>query len=99
MKIALSFRSRLRGLVRNAGGDDLLFFPRCRSVHTLGMRQPIDLAFLDEKGTVLASYRELPPWRIRFCPIAFGACERLARDEAWPEAGSFFPSQEKIEWI
>ena len=47
--------ARLRGL---AGLDDLpgehgLLLPRTRSVHTLGMRFPLDLVWLDDQGSIL----------------------------------------------
>ncbi|MGH2980016.1 MAG: DUF192 domain-containing protein [Solirubrobacterales bacterium] len=46
--VAEAFAARLTGLARVAGlppGRGLLV-PRCRSVHTVGMRFPIDVAFL-----------------------------------------------------
>jgi uncharacterized membrane protein (UPF0127 family) len=33
----------------------------CRSVHMFGMRYPIDVAFLDRHGVVVATYSGLPP--------------------------------------
>ena len=33
--------------------DYALLFRRCRSVHTFGMRFPIDVIFLDRQGTVV----------------------------------------------
>ena len=47
--MATGFRSRLLGLAllgRERAGPGLLI-PRCRSVHTFGMRFPIDVAFCD----------------------------------------------------
>jgi hypothetical protein len=47
-----------------------LLFPRCRSVHTLGMRFPIDVVFLswpsEDSGVVrvLDVRRQLPPGHI-----------------------------------
>ena len=46
--VATGFRSRLLGLAllgRERAGPGLLI-PRCRSVHTFGMRFPIDIVFL-----------------------------------------------------
>lgn len=63
------FVRRLRGLIgRSALGDDeaLLIRP-CRSVHTLGMRYPIDLVYLDRTGLVLRVRAALSPWRFSAC--------------------------------
>jgi uncharacterized membrane protein (UPF0127 family) len=64
-RIALADRwlTRLRGLLGRpepAVGEGLLLFP-CGSVHMLGMRYPIDVAFLDREGRVLAAYPALRP--------------------------------------
>lgn len=63
---AASFLARLRGLLGRASlaeGEALLLDP-CGSIHTLGMRFPIDVLFLDEGGAVLAALAHLPPWRV-----------------------------------
>ena len=36
----------------------------CRSVHTVGMSYAIDVAFLDDEGTVVRSIAALAPGRI-----------------------------------
>jgi uncharacterized protein len=54
---------RLMGLSGRAGlapGEGLLLTP-CRAVHMYGMRFPLDVAFLDRSGAVLALYRGLAP--------------------------------------
>ncbi len=40
-----------------------MYLAPCRSIHTLFMRYPIDVLFLDEKGTVLSS-KTYKPWRM-----------------------------------
>lgn len=64
--IARSRRSRLVGLagLRELPADRALLIPRCRSVHTFGMRFPVDLTFLDACGRVVASVRGVPPNRV-----------------------------------
>lgn len=55
--------SRLRGLLGRTAldeGEGLLLVP-CRSVHMLGMRFALDVAFVDARGEVLAVYHALPP--------------------------------------
>jgi uncharacterized membrane protein (UPF0127 family) len=71
--VAATRRSRLLGLAlldRDAAGAGLLI-PRCRSVHTFGMRFRLDLVFLDGDMQAVRTRRRLPPRRI--------ATERRAR--------------------
>ena len=79
---ASTFRSRLFGLAflrgdRFARENGLLLRP-CASIHTFGMRFPIDVAFADERGRVLRVIPNLPPRRIRMCPGAAVALEAHA---------------------
>jgi uncharacterized membrane protein (UPF0127 family) len=70
---ARDFRARFIGLMGRdelSSGQGLHLVP-CNSIHTLFMRIPIDLAFLDSVGTVLKSVSALPPWRAT--RIIFGA--------------------------
>jgi uncharacterized protein len=64
--VAEDFRTRLLGLAwrdRERAGPGLLF-PRCSSVHTFGMRFPLDLYFLDSEGRVISVRRRVPPRRV-----------------------------------
>jgi uncharacterized protein len=70
--VAGTRRSRLLGLAlldRERAGEGLLI-PRCRSVHTFGVRFPLDLIFLDARGTVVEIRRQVPPRRLVRCPGA-----------------------------
>jgi len=63
--VAASPLSRLLGLAllsREGAGAGLLI-PRCRSVHTFGMRFRLDLLFLDAEGRVVELRRAVPPGR------------------------------------
>jgi len=65
-RIARSWRSRLIGLLGRpalAEGEALVF-PRCRSIHTIGMRVPIDAIFIDRDWRVVSLNTSLVPWRI-----------------------------------
>jgi uncharacterized membrane protein (UPF0127 family) len=53
LEIASTFAERTRGLLGRDGFDGALLIERTRSVHTLGMRFPIDVAYLDSTMTVL----------------------------------------------
>ncbi|MHB8781330.1 MAG: DUF192 domain-containing protein [Candidatus Geothermincolia bacterium] len=66
LKVAASRRERRRGLLGTDGlrrGDGLVLRP-CRSVHTFGMRYPIDVIFLDREGRVLRVIGRLRPRRM-----------------------------------
>ena len=46
-------RSRARGLLGRSSLEGALVLSKCRSVHTVGMRFAIDVAYLDADGVVL----------------------------------------------
>jgi len=63
---ARSFVARLFGLLGRrplAAGEGLLLEP-CSSVHTIGMRYPIDIVMLDGENRVLATRSALAPLRV-----------------------------------
>jgi uncharacterized membrane protein (UPF0127 family) len=62
-EVACTGRARRRGLLGRDGIDGALVLRPCRSVHTLFMRFPIDVAFCDREGTVLRTC-SLRPWRL-----------------------------------
>ena len=60
--------ARLLGLTllrRDRAGPGLLI-PRCRSVHTFGMRFAIDVVFLDRSRQPISRRAAVPPGRIVF---------------------------------
>lgn len=63
VRLADRWWSRLRGLLGRGPldtGEGLLLAP-CRAVHMFGLRYPLDVAFLDGAGTVVALYHRLAP--------------------------------------
>ena len=64
--VANSRWARLRGLAwrRTPPAGWALLFPRCRSVHTFGMRFPIDVVFLDRHGCPMAIRHSVKPGRV-----------------------------------
>jgi len=77
VRVARGSRARFLGLAhldREEVGSGLLI-PRCSSVHTLGMRFPLDLYFLGEHGEVVAVRREVPVRRLAFCRRARAVLE------------------------
>ena len=63
IRLADGWLTRLRGMLARPAprpGEGLLLTP-CSSVHMYGMRFPLDVAFLDRSGTVVAIYASLAP--------------------------------------
>jgi uncharacterized membrane protein (UPF0127 family) len=73
--------AKRRGLLGRDGIEGAFVIERCRWIHTIGMRFPIDVAFIDPEGTVIKTER-LSRHRIG-APVR-GACAVI---EA--EAGAF----------
>ncbi|HUW01261.1 MAG TPA: DUF192 domain-containing protein [Acidimicrobiales bacterium] len=63
LEIAESRRAKRRGLLGRDGIEGALLLEPGRSVHTFGMRFPIDAVFCDRDGRVVA-IRTLPKGRI-----------------------------------
>jgi uncharacterized protein len=80
IRVARSPRSRLLGMAlrRRPPPDTGLLIPRCRSVHTFGMRFTLDLVWLDRAGRVLAVDEGVPPCRVRVRRDAFAVVEVAA---------------------
>jgi uncharacterized membrane protein (UPF0127 family) len=81
LELAEGRRARSRGLLGRDGLDGALLLERTRSVHTVGMRFPIDVAVCDGDLVVLRT-RCLPPGRVTL-PVRHG------RQVIEAEAGSF----------
>jgi hypothetical protein len=79
IRVARTPWDRLRGLaLRRAPPGWALLIPRCRSVHTFGMRFALDLVWLDARGRVLGVDPRVPPWRVRTRRDAAGVVEVAA---------------------
>lgn len=79
LALAATHWTRLRGLLGVSpddfsNGRGLLIRP-CRGVHTLAMRFPIDVVYLDRAGTVVHVEHNLQPWR--FSPVRMQAASIL----------------------
>ncbi len=86
------FLTRTRGLLgtdRSAAEEaGMALLTPCRSIHTFGMRYPIDVAFLSSDGTVLKSVRSLAPCRVESCRRCTAVLERPASsDLGWWSPG------------
>ncbi len=70
--LACTKSSRALGLAllgRHRAGEGLLI-PRCRAVHTFGMRFALDLVFIDSRGLTVRRLSRVPPRRFVFEPAA-----------------------------
>ena len=81
-----SIWAKMRGLL----GRELLeegrgfLIPACRSVHTMFMRFPIDVVYIDKAMTVRRVREDMKPFRLSFCAgaswvleLASGGARRL----------------------
>jgi hypothetical protein len=72
---------RTKGLLGQTGYEGAMVLPRTRSVHTFGMKFPIDVAFCDKEMVVIGVTR-LQPWRM-------AVPRRGGRSVIEAEAGAF----------
>jgi uncharacterized membrane protein (UPF0127 family) len=80
-EVADGFGQRLRGLLGRDGVAGALVLPHARSVHTVGMRFPLDVAYCDRDLTVLGT-TTMRPYRL-------GRPRLRARYVIEAEAGAF----------
>jgi len=71
---------RLRGLLGTPelGPEDGLWIEPCGSIHTLGMKFRIDVAFLSRSGCVLRTRAAVAPGRVALAPARSTAVVELA---------------------
>lgn len=81
VEVATSLAERSRGLLGRRSCEGALLLPRTRSVHTVGMRFAIDVAYLD-RDLVVVGTRTLVPNRL-------GLPRRGGRAVLEAEAGAF----------
>jgi uncharacterized membrane protein (UPF0127 family) len=81
LEVAANWRDRMHGLLGRNGLDGAILLRPARSVHTMGMRFPIDVAFCDKELVVLRTVC-LRPGRVTR-PSLRGTCVIEA------EAGAF----------
>ena len=75
--IADTSAKRRTGLLKHTGlepGEGLWIAP-CEAVHTIGMKFPIDVLFLDKKKRVLKIKPAMPRWRMAVSLFAHSVLE------------------------
>ncbi len=76
-EIADTSKTRKAGLLKHAPlerGEGLWINP-CEGVHTIGMKYPIDVLFLDKKRKVVKIRAGMPRWRMAMCLWAHSVLE------------------------
>jgi uncharacterized membrane protein (UPF0127 family) len=76
--LAATPAARLRGLLGRPPTPTPLLVVPARSVHTAGMRRPIDVVFLDADLRVVKVVRGLRPYRVAGARRAVAALELVA---------------------
>ncbi|MDQ6758802.1 MAG: DUF192 domain-containing protein [Acidobacteriota bacterium] len=73
-------KERRTGLLAHTGLDENggLWIAPCEAVHTIGMKFPIDVLFLDKKRKVLKIRKDMQRWRMAACLRAHSVLELAA---------------------
>lgn len=80
-EVVEGFAGRAKGLLGRDGYEGAMVLPRTRSVHTIGMRFPIDVAFCDRDLLVLDV--------AHVAPLRIALPRRGCRTVVEAEAGAF----------
>jgi len=77
VEVALTRSVRRRGLLGRDALDlsTALILAPCAAVHTIFMRFPIDVVFVDRRGGIRRIVRNLQPWRMAASLRAYAAVE------------------------
>jgi uncharacterized protein len=78
--VAVTRAARRRGLLgrESFGATEGLLLSPCKAVHTVGMRFPIDVIFIDRDGRAVRIVPALAPWRIAMSARAKAVIELAA---------------------
>ena len=87
LRVLSTWAERLRGLLGTGEDAMPVLLLRCGSVHTLGMRYALDVAFVGECGEVLEVRRGVAPGTFLSHPAAECTVERPAGEGEWIEEG------------
>jgi hypothetical protein len=88
LRVLDGFVSRLRGLLGSDRSSMPVLITNCSSIHTIGMRFALDVAFIGGDGRVLRVCRGVAPGRLRSCRKAACVVERPASVRAWLVEGN-----------
>ena len=78
---------RLRGMKGISEENSHVVLVPCCDIHTFGMKAPIDVAFIDARGVVIAVHRHVVPGRRIRNASARLVVERFSHQGVWYERG------------
>lgn len=87
LRVANTHLQRLRGLVGTSPstfqhGSGLWIVP-CHGVHTIAMRYPIDVVYLDQEGRVVHVEDNVRPWRVTRMIVECATVMELPAHTVW----------------
>lgn len=85
--VATRFWDRVSGFLIKRPHKCILLISPCKSIHTFGMRENLDVAFIDREGLVVRSDQGVSPRKVLYCRGAHSVLERHASDSTWYSKG------------
>ena len=95
VKVLRGIFERLRGLEFREADDANYLFKNCNSIHTFGMKEPIDVAFVGDDGEVLSVIRSVRAGKVLRNRNAKFTIERFASEKPWVEVGLKYKFKEE----
>lgn len=90
LTLAGSIKRRARGLLFSKQNDEVLLLMPCHDIHTFGMKNNLDIAFVDTAGYVMETHYNISPSHRFRCKGAAAVLERFASSpSSWFEVGDF----------
>ncbi len=98
VRLACTMLDRIVGLLDSkvCSHGELLMIAPCKSIHSFGMKQNIDIAFIDKDGQVLKALRSLRPGKIVSCKNAVCVLERRSSHDADEVNKKWFKAGDKL---
>lgn len=94
LRILRRLPARLKGLMFTQPTHDIAMLVPCNDIHTFGMRYALDIAFIDRRGKVLRSFRNVGPGCRLRCSDAIAVLERAySLDKQWFRPGKYAGNQ------
>lgn len=87
VEVMRTFGARLKGLLCTSPAAGPILLVHCGSIHTYGMRYPIDVALVNEESVVVGSWQAVMPGQILSDRDAVMAIERPTSNAWWPARG------------
>ncbi len=85
--ICRSLKSRILGLFDRSLLKRVICITPCNAIHTFGLKNVIDVCFCDSDLQVIASHRNVLPWKYISCTRSSFVLERISSSDPWPLVG------------